>query len=1010
MTPHDILQQMEVPGESGVFVLGCFERRVTLYSQQVRALNLIHSLFVENRLREGARVAVVGGGVAGLTAAAGAAVRGCKVTLLEAQADLLFLFRNSRQRWLHPHIYDWPEEGSTQARAGLPVLDWTAGTAADVAKTVLADWTQLQARYGIHVHRGATDVTVPPGSKAERTVTWNSPGFHREKFSVVILAVGFAPEQKHEDVPPHSYWADDSLDRRFHDPGAKSHYLVSGTGDGGLVDLFRLRIADFRHERFVEELLSEPSLDGVKAELLQIEDELRQGKIEPGDLFDRYDTLEAPELDKRLEGKLRAETSAVLNGLDSSPLSAGTCILNRFLASRLLKLGVRYKSGKFKATRKDDGFDVLFAGSKKPEHFQHIVVRHGPDPSPVKSFELLTEDAEKKLRAYAALDQTRRPIFKNEDFPWAPSGAGASAGTQPEPVSASLPDKGDCFGRDELVKKLVSAWLVEHPRPVTLLGPPGVGKSTLAIEALHAPEIVQRYGSRRYFIRLDGATSKDQMAAQIAAQIGVRSDVDLWQVVKQHLGAGPTVLVLDNAETPWHSDSAGTEELLRQLRGIETLALACAVRGNDSPVIPRADPPIRVRPLSEAAAVELFCSIADDTRQDDPLLAKLLAELEGLPLAIKLMAQIARGFSLSLTWKMWQQKRGALAGMSPLGAAVQLSVNGPRMTDAARRLLSILALLPAGIAQDDLEPLLPGEGLEAAGVVSKVGLAFLEDPRLRMLAPIREQVATSWPPPPAESDRVWKFYLALARNEGPSVGTRTGAVAMARLTDEVSNIEKAIGTTLSLNSSIETIDAAIALIDFILFSGYASSRVLDQALAISKALADMYREANCTFSLGNIALTRSNYEEARSRFEQALPLYQKAGDIQGEANCIKSLGDIALARSNHEEARSRFEQALPLYQKVGAILGEANCIKGLGNIALERSNHKEARSRFEQALSLYGRIPEPYSMGITHRQLARIAASTDERRQHLAAARKAWESIDRQDLVDELKTEFGTDF
>ncbi len=62
MTPHALIQHMEVPGEPGVFVLGCFERRVTLYSQQVRALNLVHSLFAEGRLREGDRVAIVGAG------------------------------------------------------------------------------------------------------------------------------------------------------------------------------------------------------------------------------------------------------------------------------------------------------------------------------------------------------------------------------------------------------------------------------------------------------------------------------------------------------------------------------------------------------------------------------------------------------------------------------------------------------------------------------------------------------------------------------------------------------------------------------------------------------------------------------------------------------------------------------------------------------------------------------------------------------------------------------------
>jgi NADPH-dependent 2,4-dienoyl-CoA reductase/sulfur reductase-like enzyme len=106
-----------------VFVLGVNERRVTLYSQQCRALNLIWLLHETGVLKSSSpgRVAVVGAGAGGLTAAAGAACKGHEVFLLNKSLDAMPQQRFARHRWLHPRIFDWPlRRRRERADPGLP--------------------------------------------------------------------------------------------------------------------------------------------------------------------------------------------------------------------------------------------------------------------------------------------------------------------------------------------------------------------------------------------------------------------------------------------------------------------------------------------------------------------------------------------------------------------------------------------------------------------------------------------------------------------------------------------------------------------------------------------------------------------------------------------------------------------------------------------------------------------------------------------------------------------------
>jgi hypothetical protein len=135
MTSAECIEECAVPGQKSVYFLGVLEDQVTLLSQQIRALNLVDALLERNLIRDTGSVAIIGGGAAGLTVAAAfaaAAPNLKKIDVYERKDDVLHLQKRS-ERYLHPHLYDWPATGSDSPDAGLPLLTWRAGPAGEVA-------------------------------------------------------------------------------------------------------------------------------------------------------------------------------------------------------------------------------------------------------------------------------------------------------------------------------------------------------------------------------------------------------------------------------------------------------------------------------------------------------------------------------------------------------------------------------------------------------------------------------------------------------------------------------------------------------------------------------------------------------------------------------------------------------------------------------------------------------------------------------------------------------------
>jgi tetratricopeptide (TPR) repeat protein len=536
---------------------------------------------------------------------------------------------------------------------------------------------------------------------------------------------------------------------------------------------------------------------------------------------------------------------------------------------------------------------------------------------------------------------------------------------RPAPAAAPatarhLPPPPRCFGRDMIVEELVTTLLAESPPPTPVLGPGGIGKSTVCLAALHEPRVAQRYRDRRYFVRCNATKSGEAVLAEVAATLGLSIGPDLAARTLAYLGQAPSVLVLDNAETPWWADPEGTEGIFATLAGVRGLALVASLRGRQRPFGLAWRDAIDVPPLVASEARKVFLAVAGQAFTGDPHLDELVAAQDGLPLTTTLLAYLAEGEpDLAGLWRQWTQQRVALlrggAGRQEVSAAVsfELSINSTRMTDQARRLLFLLGVLPDGIAHDDLERLLPGAGEQAARTLRKMGLAFDEAGHLRVLQPLRDHLQAVHAPEADELGRAVAHYCTLAETLGWRIGRSGGAEASNRLVAERGNLEAMLRHGLADEDPRSAIRAIRGFGEFLRLARVGTPEVLEAAIDTAGKLDEVSLQADCLWVLGDIASGRSDYDTARTRFEQARRLAEQAGNVVGQANCIYSLGDVALARFDYDTAQARYQRAQLLYEQAGNVVGQANCIYSLGAVALARFDYDTAQARYQQAQPLY---------------------------------------------------------
>jgi hypothetical protein len=367
-----------------LFALGCFERRVTIYSQQVRALTLARAMVEDGVMRTQGRVAVIGGGIGGVTLAAAITVAApkCKVVLFEAEDRLMFLQHGGRDRFVHPHIFDWPAPGADCDDAGLPLMNWKSGPASEVVAQLAAQFDAI-ARHRVSV-RCRTQVTdLIETGRSFKVAVAGVP--ESDIYDAVVLCIGFGLEKHLSAVCP-SYWSPSLLPAPLLTGRARASVFVSGNGDGGLADFALAAFNGAAHGDILRLIANHKDTTLLVDKLLALDD---QAWADPAfDLYSAYLEIIKPLLTEALlldvHDRLRPEVSLVLHTQGRRLLRRDTSVLNRLVAFIALVADNHFGSQRLQAScgqiptdPAGDGCLRLPDGSKFSPYLR--LLRFGPD-------------------------------------------------------------------------------------------------------------------------------------------------------------------------------------------------------------------------------------------------------------------------------------------------------------------------------------------------------------------------------------------------------------------------------------------------------------------------------------------------------------------------------------------------------------------------------------------------------------------------------------------------------
>ena len=603
-------------------------------------------------------------------------------------------------------------------------------------------------------------------------------------------------------------------------------------------------------------------------------------------------------------------------------------------------------------------------------------------------------------------------------------------------------------GRDAERAEIARA-LADFP-VVTLLGPPGVGKTELArVAVADATDRVVVY------VDLSAVAVAGAVAAVVTAACGL-DPATSWDQALAALSVSKTLVMLDNCETALAVDVNAFRELVRGMlaQGVRVLATSRERLG-----VVGAECVVRVGPLPPADSQRLLdrllhgnAVIVDPAQL--PAVAGIRDVADGLPLALVVSAAWLAEVSPSAYLAAWRRSRVTLSALPGFdepdrwsSVDVSVSVSFDSVGGDARRALQALSLLPAGAPGELVSQLLGGDALGQLALLTRRSLVERSGSVYRLLMPIREFVRDRTPAEAIEpllasaiaaytaqlrrvtgsvyragSSAEWDRLGGTLANVGALIddgleqpAAKNAAVDLAvtaalafratgRITEGIEHLDKALTATPGGEARGQLLEERA----HILRAGArltAAVAAYEAALGIWTSSQRVDREAVCRLRLGDVQRSLARYPAAYDNYSRAELLYQDLDDPLGLADAYECLGDVACMKGDFAYAIDRYEQAQDIFRSIpDGLVGMGNTAHSLGDTRLASGDLDGALLDYDQAHALATRIGDPQGQGNSLLGLAKVRLQSgrcDEARQDVTAAQELYRGIgDRLGLAN----------